>query len=413
MINIFEEAFKANASLSAKTINESVAKENWTDAYKTFTDIVDSCDICDEAEIEAKVTAEYAKHKGESDWDEAFKRWNDRDCNESKSVSLDKLRFTEDIDSFQPEDNVMVVYNPDLSNDMTDEEAEAAAEDLIGKDICKCGVCGANYVCSCEASAEDALITDEDDVAEDSATADADSIEEDGDDDLSESILFRDFTEDIDADNNESEDTDTKDADNCDCFNECPVCGAKENQAVIGKISPMDDTITDEPEIAKEPAEAENDTPIEDTEDTEDSDSTEDDEDNTLMVDESTLNRVFTSFAKENYSDVKGVKFNSGRLIGNQLSLEGFVFTANHKKSSIKLVSEGFNLSDATKSIKMFEKGPFTESAVTAKNKVPFVLECEIKGNNISFTGMKYNYTIKSVNESYKVYGHTHSVNIK
>lgn len=53
----------------AESLNEA-----WEDAYRQFTEIVDN-NIGDPDQIEKRVDALYAKHKGEEDWDFAYRRW--------------------------------------------------------------------------------------------------------------------------------------------------------------------------------------------------------------------------------------------------------------------------------------------------------------------------------------------------
>lgn len=185
------------------------------------------------------------------------------ECEDSEtikeSISLDKIRFTESVDSFQPEDELMVVYNSDLDDEMTEEEIQAEAESLIGCDICKCGICGANYVCKEDevADSQDLIVIDEVDVenAEEETTED-ESIE---DFDVNESLLFRHLTE---AEDNSEEVTEEEVTDEevieepveeveeveapAEPERVCPVCGATENQVLTATIAPIEDNLEDE-----------------------------------------------------------------------------------------------------------------------------------------------------------------------
>lgn len=49
---------------------------SWTTVYEQFEEIVNIY-FPDEEEIEAKVKELYMEHKGEPDWDEAWRRWNE------------------------------------------------------------------------------------------------------------------------------------------------------------------------------------------------------------------------------------------------------------------------------------------------------------------------------------------------
>lgn len=66
--------------------NASIS-ESWEDAYEQFTDIIDHS-MGDPDQIEKQVNALYAKHKGEKDWDFAYRRW--MEGSESPDEDLDE-----------------------------------------------------------------------------------------------------------------------------------------------------------------------------------------------------------------------------------------------------------------------------------------------------------------------------------
>lgn len=383
MINVFEKAFLANSA-----INESV---NTTEKAENKTKIKESVNKT-EAKAEKVV---------------------------KESVALNKLRFTkEDVENLQPEEDVMVVYNPDLTDDMSAEDVEAAADALIGHDICKCGICGANYVGDCDdhkCEEEPIIVANEEDFVEAEPADDENAY-----DDFSESLLFKHITEDVDDEESVDDTTDEADAntetdddttESADCV--CPVCGATENQIVVGEIAPIEEEPKEEPESSEEPETTDDtedaavDEPTEEPtkEETESEESVEETEDNDIDIDESVLNRLFNKFAAENYDNVKRVKFNHGCLVNGELRLEGKVLSKKGSVRPIVITSEGFKLSDDTTRIRISERGPFTESAVIAKNRVPFVLECKISGNKIDLTALKYQYTVQESAHKYSVSG--------
>lgn len=383
MINVFEKAFLANSA-----INESV---NTTEKAENKTKIKESVNKT-EAKAEKVV---------------------------KESVALNKLRFTkEDVENLQPEEDVMVVYNPDLTDNMSAEDVEAAADALIGHDICKCGICGANYVGDCDdhkCEEEPIIVANEEDFVEAEPADDENEY-----DDFSESLLFKHITEDVDDEEPVDDTADAADADaetdedtteSADCV--CPVCGATENQIVVGEIAPIEDEPAEEPESSEEPETDDNteDAAVEEPteepteEETESEESVEETEDNDIDIDESVLNRLFNKFAAENYDNVKRVKFNHGCLVNGELRLEGKVLSKKGSVRPIVITSEGFKLSDDTTRIRISERGPFTESAVIAKNRVPFVLECKISGNKINLTALKYQYTVQESAHKYSVSG--------
>lgn len=381
MINVFEKAFLANSA-----INESV---NTTEKAENKTKIKESV------------------NKTEAKAEKVIK----------ESVALNKLRFTkEDVENLQPEEDVMVVYNPDLTDDMSAEDVEAAADALIGHDICKCGICGANYVGDCDdhkCEEEPIIVANEEDFVEAEPADDENEY-----DDFSESLLFKHITEDVDdeepVDNTaDAADTETDEdtTESADCV--CPVCGATENQIVVGEIAPIDDEDDEEPESSEEPETTDNteDAAVEEPteepteEETESEESVKETEDSDIDIDESVLNRLFNKFAAENYDNVKRVKFNHGCLVNGELRLEGKVLSKKGSVRPIVITSEGFKLSDDTTRIRISERGPFTESAIIAKNRVPFVLECKISGNKIDLTALKYQYTVQESAHKYSVSG--------
>ena len=72
-------------------------------------------------------------------------------------LRLESMKFVEDADSdefdFTPEDEVVVVGDPEMDEvPASEEEAKEAAEELVGDTICKCSICGANYVCDCDST---------------------------------------------------------------------------------------------------------------------------------------------------------------------------------------------------------------------------------------------------------------------
>ena len=337
----------------------------------------------------------------------------------SSKIRVESLSFMKEADeeefTFEPDDEVVVVIDPEMEEvPATEEEAQEAAEELVGSQICKCTVCGANYACDCE-----------------------DTIEEDVDGEV-ETVV-------VDG--------------------VCPVCGEEATQIVVGEIVPVEgatDEVEDEEEFV-------DDTEVEDevefTDDDEfdfddegeieeescgkkskkeakcDTDDEEDDKKESVRravrsakakresakrpmrrpvskkvmerkamrrptsatrkmaerkvrptrefkLDETKLSSLFTKFAKENYSNVASVRFVKGSLNKGKLTLEGYVRTTKGSKRPIKLVSEGFK--KTAKMIRFAEYGPFTESVRTRGNS--FAVECVMRGNVLTPTSLRYNF---------------------
>lgn len=293
---------------------------------------------------------------------------------------------------YTPEDDVVLVIDPDMDEVPEDtEEAIDAAEDLVGQHVCKCAICGANYVTDTEIN-EEVEIEDQ----------------------------------------------------------ECPVCGETGDQIVVGVITPTDELSDEDAEdiddVEIEETETEDDGEVEETEEEfeEDDDFEESvkrsrmrtmrrraesvrrsatpkrvgkkvmprksvSESKDYSFDEVTFNRMLTRFAKENYSNIKSVRIAKGTVRGNKMTLEGLVTTTLGSKRTIKFVCENFKPS-ARMSIKFKEIGPFTESV---KNEgATFVVECVLKGTKIIPAALKYSFKAKNagIKESKGLYSVTGKV---
>lgn len=300
----------------------------------------------------------------------------------ANKLKVESIRFFEENEDevtadYTPDDDVVLVIDPEMEETPEDaEDAEEAAEDLVGDCVCKCAVCGANYVCDCDSVNED--LESEEDV--------------------------------------------------------CPVCGEKGEQIVVGTITATD-------ELSDEDEESVDDTDFEEEEDEDSEDVSEDEfddfeEDDSNMdsedseddefeesiqrakkrtarrrmeskaynFDESTFNRMLTKFAKENYSNVKFVKINSGVVRKGYLTLEGTVISTKGNRQPIKFVSEKF-VASPKMSLKFKEYGPFTNEAVGGK-KISFILDCLTNSKNIiQPVALKYSYKVKERKDLYSVSG--------
>ena len=174
-------------------------------------------------------------------------RVNKKSPNKSSKISVSKIKLEsrrifeeEDFDELDrqfavdPEDSekdeVVLVIDPEIPAD--EEVPEDAAEEMIGDLVYKCPVCGANYVCDCDAEKNESLEVDENGVPV-----------------------------------------------------ECPVCGDDADQILIGEIAPVDNAGEETEMEPISPDDAE-----EDTEEAEEDFDDLDDEDGEIMED--SLKRV-------------------------------------------------------------------------------------------------------------------------
>ena len=375
-----------------------------------------------------------------------------------ESVPLGKIRFTEDTDeisSVQPDDDIVVVYSDDIKPDMTEEEVEQAAQDLIGATICKCGVCGANYIASEEHSHDDELVVDDDTNTKDEELPDEFTFtDEEGeslddidfaDEELGESLLFREDIEDIVDDDDTLADEEIP-------AHTCPVCDATENQVEVGEIVPTeeasaepttdDETVPTETDTDTEEAPVKVDVDVNVNGDDEEEVSTESLEavksgkirrhvkaeskktvrktparravkaesakskKSSLAFNEKAFSRLLNKFVAENYENVSKVEITSGKATkNNELCFEGKVTAKSGKTRAITFETVGFKYTEGLMKIKMIEKGPFTEAARVQKNAVPFVLECRARDGRVMPTAFKCRYAIKMQNEWFECRG--------
>ena len=313
-----------------------------------------------------------------------------------EKISVDKIRveslqFVEDAEDedagvdYTPEDDVVLVIDPEMEETPeSTEDAEAAAEELVGDYVCKCAICGANYVCDHDAVNEDL----------------------------------------------ESEES------------ECPICGETGEQIVVGEITPSEDSVdADETESETEEDEVSDDDFADDDfsefDDEEFADEPEEDEDYEESIsrakrrtqmrresarqpmrkssasvkkskstsydfDEVTLNRMLTKFAKENYENVRFVKITSAKCKGTQLTLEGTVVTKKGSRRPTKFVCEDFKPSQNIHA-RFTEKGAFTENAVSKGTS--FIVDFKTAKNVITPVALKYSYKVKERRDVYHVSG--------
>jgi hypothetical protein len=317
----------------------------------------------------------------------------------ASKIKLESLRsFLEadgdevDVDvtaDYTPEDDVVLVIDPEMEEVPEDTDAAIeAAEDLVGQHVCKCAICGANYVTDSE------------------------------------------ITEDVEIEDQE-----------------CPVCGETGDQIVVGVITPTEELSDDDKEDIEDVEVEETDEDGEEDFDFDEEEFEEDEDDDfeesvkrsrarTLRrraesvrrrtserptgrksskmdedysFDEVTFNRMLTRFAKENYSNVKSVKISKGTVRGSRLTLEGVVTTTRGAKRSIKFVAENFNPSNRM-TLKFKEFGPFTESVRNAS--ATFIVECACRNGKVIPAVLKYSYKAKNagMRESKNMYSVTGKV---
>lgn len=291
---------------------------------------------------------------------------------------------------YTADDDVVVVIDPEMDEVPEDTDAaEEAAEELVGQHVCKCSICGANYVTDAEIN-EDLEMEDEEcpvcgetgeqivvgvitptEELSDEDQADLDDVDVDVEDDGEDVDVDAEFAEEDEDDFEES--VKRSRAKTVRRKTESARRASRPAKRPARKVESATKRPATKRPITKRPATKQV------TEGAE--------------FDEKTLSRMLTTFAKENYSNVKFVKISSGTVRGKRLTLEGTVTTTKGVKRPIKFVCENF-VPAQRMSLKFREIGPFTESI--KGQKVTFIVECVKRGKTIIPATLKYNFKAKN-----------------
>lgn len=218
MANIFEELMNHNSSLTESITPTKVTKSSKCNCKKIG----------------------YNRFRVES-----IKIFEDADFDELDS------EFAVDTDDASAEDEVVLVIDPEIPAD--DEVPEDAAEQLVGDYVYKCPICGANYVCACDAAETEAIEVDEDGVP-----------------------------------------------------TECPICGDDADQILVGEIAPVDEVKDTEEEHEMEPVESEEDEESEEVEEYDDEGEEFEEEDEEVLEDSLKVpSRRTESFGRKTVTEAK------------------------------------------------------------------------------------------------------------
>lgn len=341
-----------------------------------------------------------------------------------ESIKLGKIRFTEDIDDIdiQPSEDVVVVYSDKITPEMSAEEVEKAAEELIGSTICKCGICGANYIADDnhkhtddvegEDEIEDSLLFTDD---EDLGTVDVE------DEEFKESLIFTEETvsDEVNVDTDETEEIIDEESENIESDTICPVCNAEDTQVEVGIIAPNeeskeeteDDDKSDDSEETEE-TEDKDDTKTEETEETDDESDNEETKDDDADVKEESINfkdRAFNillnKFVRENYKNIKSIRIDEGRCEDGELVFEGVVNTFKGSTHPVTFKTVKYAYTEGVLKLRMTESGVFTESAEIKEGRVPFVLECAARNGYIVPRVLKCKYNVRESGKLFECFG--------
>lgn len=362
----------------------------------------------------------------------------------ANKIKLESMQFVieaednDEVIDYTPDEDVVLVIDPEMDETPADvEEAQEEAEDIVGDYVCKCSICGANYLCDCEevkameedmeeAEAEcpvcgevgEQIIVGEITPAEEVTTDEdgaEDEVEDETDDEVEDEVDVEDNFDDVDdgtdvnIDINVDGDGVSVDADEEEDYEESiqrakrrtmlrresakrtrmarkSVAESKRSAKILPRKRPTMESKVVNKLSAKRPLTRK----------------TVKESAKGINVDETTLNRMLTKFAKENYGNVRMVKINKGSLRNGKLTLEGVVVTTKGSRRTTKFVCENFKASRVV-SAKFTEMGAFTESATTKKNA--FTINFVNKNNVYTPTALTYNYNVRENKEAFKVSG--------
>lgn len=344
---------------------------------------------------------------------------------ESKKISASKIklesrRIFEDADldeldtqfAVDPEDSeeseVVLVVDPELPAD--EEVPEDAAENMIGDEVYKCPVCGANYVCDCEGEKNESIEVDENGVPIECPIC--------GDD--AEQILIGEIAPaDGAGEEIEEEPVDTEDAEE-EVLDEIPeeeeVVEDEDEDEFEESVDPTansdDDVVTESVDFEDEDEEIDADIDTDDgslvldtdtvTSPTETPSVAIDADTVNLTIDETKLESMMTSMLRENYKFNPSFKVTKATYKGKSLRLEYVVRQEGHRPLKGTLVAEGFAPTARKMTLKAKDKGVFTESFSETPS---FMIECVRIKNTVIPTALSYDFK-KKVNESvYRVVG--------
>lgn len=340
--------------------------------------------------------------------------------------NLDDLDNQFDVDPEESqEDEVVLVIDPEIPAD--EEVPEDAAEDLVGDLVYKCPVCGANYVCDCDAAENESLEVDENGVptecpvcgddaeqiligeiapAEDAGEEDNLEPQEVEDEEESDELPEDDFSDEegIPEEDDEVIEDSLKRSRGRRARKESSRRPAK--RQIKEDLEDVDDVVSDDfcPECGESPCVCDTGMTLAEPVNGDAPEVVIDADVVNLTLDDGKFESIMTRMIRENY------KFNPTFKVTkvvhpkgtDKLRIEYVVREGKSKTTKGTFIAEGFSTKSRSMTLKIKDKGAFTESYTKTPS---FVVECVRIRNKIIPTKMSYNFT-KRVNESlYRVSG--------
>lgn len=122
-----------------------------------------------------------------------------------------------------------------------------------------------------------------------------------------------------------------------------------------------------------------------------------------MHLDTASLNRLITSFVKDNYKNIDKVVISKAILENRKLTLTGEIFNSEGKTESITLVNRGFDAAklEGKRFVMDFRDSSNTFSVVKENLKNPFVFTATVKDGKLAFE--KLNCSFKTRIDESKV----------
>lgn len=128
------------------------------------------------------------------------------------------------------------------------------------------------------------------------------------------------------------------------------------------------------------------------------------------MVEERSLNRLFTKLVRENYKTIRRVKFDKVSRVGSKMIAEGTVAYKSGKTKKVAIKLEGYSPRAKEMRLKVTNLKEAFGVVDVQKRSNRMIIECKRDKNVLSFPKMRYNYNIKEGKKLYNLRGLHESV---
>ena len=128
------------------------------------------------------------------------------------------------------------------------------------------------------------------------------------------------------------------------------------------------------------------------------------------MVEERSLNRLFTKLVRENYKTINSVKFTKISRVGSKMIAEGTVAYKSGKTKKVAIRMEGYRPRSEKMRLQVTNLRESFGAIRTGKRSNRMIIECKRDKNVLSFPKMRYNYNIKEGKKLYNLRGLHESV---